>query len=57
MQELIKKERTKRIVCMIIGICIGVMLTGIMISKRAMEVDARISKIQESLSVPYIGRQ
>ena len=45
-----KREKTKKIICVILGICIGAVLTGIIISKRAVEVDAKISEIQKSLS-------
>lgn len=46
----VKREKTKKIICVILGICIGAILTGMIISKRAMEVDAKISKVQQSLS-------
>ena len=56
-----KKDRIKKIICVILGICIGAFLTGAYVSQRAMEVDARISKIQgnlkRSIPVPCIGRQ
>ena len=45
-----KKDRIKKIICVILGICIGAFLTGAYVSQRAMEVDARISKIQGNLS-------
>lgn len=45
-----KKDRIKKIICVILGICIGALLTGVYVSQRAMEVDARISKIQGNLS-------
>ena len=45
-----KKDRIKKIICVILGICIGAFLTGAYASQRAMEVDARISRIQGSLS-------
>ena len=48
--EEVKREKTKKIICVILGICIGAVLTGIIISKRAVEVDAKISEIQKSLS-------
>lgn len=51
MQKLINhKERKKKIICMMIGVCIGAILTGFVISKRAMEVDERVSSVQKSLS-------
>ncbi len=45
-----KKDRIKKIICVILGICIGALLTGVYVSQRAMEVDARISKMQGNLS-------
>jgi len=45
-----KKDRIKKIICVILGICIGAFLTGAYVSQRAMEVDARISEIQGNLS-------
>lgn len=45
-----RKDRIKKIICVILGICIGAFLTGAYVSQRAMEVDARISKIQGNLS-------
>lgn len=45
-----KKDRIKKIICVILGICIGASLTGAFVSRRAMEVDARISEIQGNLS-------
>ena len=45
-----KKYRIKKIICVILGICIGSLLTGVYVSQRAMEVDARISRIQGNLS-------
>lgn len=45
-----KIERIKKAICIVLGICIGALLTGAVISQRAMEVDARISKLQGELS-------
>lgn len=45
-----KKERTKKIICVILGICIGAILTGLIVERRAREVDAKISTVQESLA-------
>ncbi len=45
-----KKYRIKKIICVILGICIGSLLTGVYVSQRVMEVDARISRIQGNLS-------
>ena len=45
-----KIERIKKAICIVLGICIGALLTGAVISQRAMEVDARISRLQGELS-------
>lgn len=48
--EEIKREKTKKIICVILGICIGAVLTGMILSKRVVAVDAKISEVQKSLS-------
>lgn len=45
-----KKDKIKKIICVAAGICIGALLTGLVISQRAMEVDAKISELQGDLS-------
>lgn len=45
-----RKDRIRKVICCLLGICIGAFLTGVYVSQRAMEVDARISKIQGNLS-------
>lgn len=43
-------ERRKKIICLCIGISISILLTGFVISRRAMAVDAKIQKMQSDLS-------
>lgn len=50
MQDIRKNERTKWLICVIIGIVFGALLTGWILSERAMEVDARVSEVQKELS-------
>lgn len=45
-----KKDRKKHIICGIIGICISVILTGIIVRQRAEAVDRKTAEIQERLS-------
>lgn len=45
-----KTDKIKKIICILAGICIGALLTGFVISQRAMEVDAKISELQGELS-------
>lgn len=45
-----KKERTKKIICVILGICIGAVLTAMVVQRRAREVDAKVSEVQKSLA-------
>ena len=50
LEKINRKNQIKKAVCIITGICIGALLTGIILRGRAMEVDARISEIQTNLS-------
>lgn len=45
-----KKEGIKKVICVILGICIGMLLTGAVISRRAVAVDAKVSKVQQELA-------
>lgn len=48
--NLIKKDRKKHIICGIIGICISVVLTGLMVRGRAEAVDRKMAEVQKELS-------
>lgn len=45
-----KKDRIKRIICVILGICIGAAFTGAVIAKRAVAVNAKVSEVQKELA-------
>lgn len=49
-----KKQRTgvqwRKWICLVLGICFGAVLTGVIISQRSVAVDARIAEVQEELS-------
>lgn len=45
-----KKDRKKHIICGIIGICISIILTGIIVWQRTGAVDRKTAEIQERLS-------
>lgn len=45
-----ENNKKKKIICVILGICIGAILTGIVVSRRVTAVDAKISRMQEDLS-------
>lgn len=51
MKEILtKKDRKKHIICGIIGICISVVLTGMIVSWRKEAVDRKMSELQERIS-------
>lgn len=45
-----KKDRTKQIVCVIIGICISIVMTGMIVKNRAEYVNAKAAEVQEKLA-------
>ena len=45
-----KKDRKKHVICVIIGICISLVLTGMITKKRLEAVDRKMAEVQERIS-------
>lgn len=43
-------NRIRRVICVILGICIAAIITGILVERRMEQVEAKISKTQEALA-------
>lgn len=43
-------DRIRKVICVILGICIAAILTGVLVERRMEQVDAKISETQEALA-------
>lgn len=49
-EEIEKRYRKKQLICVILGVCIALILTGSIVSRRMKVVDAKVRETQEKLA-------